>query len=105
MERNFRPGSVSRRNPLPPPIQRFDQDEGVKVVLRGTGTVKSFDSHKGFGWLIADTGAPHVFVHHSAIDMPGFRSLSYGQRVEFEICQTPRGPMAQRVRVIGSKGE
>lgn len=48
------------------------------------GTVKWFNSEKGYGFIATD-GGPDVFVHYSAIDMPGFRTLSEGDRVEFEV--------------------
>lgn len=64
-----------------------------------TGTVKWFSAEKGFGF-IAREGASDVFVHHSAIDMTGFRNLEEGQRVEFELTTTDKGEQAQSVRII-----
>ena len=63
------------------------------------GTVKWFNDAKGYGF-IAQEGGPDVFVHFSAIKMDGFRSLKEGERVEFEIEQSPKGPRANRVRGI-----
>ncbi|GAA3126941.1 hypothetical protein GCM10020254_87950 [Streptomyces goshikiensis] len=62
-----------------------------------SGTVKSWDAEKGYGFLSQDNG-PDVFVHFSAIQTNGYRSLEEGQRVEFEIGQGPKGPQADMVR-------
>lgn len=64
-----------------------------------TGTVKWFSAEKGFGF-IAREGGSDVFVHHSAIDMTGFRNLEEGQSVEFELTTTDKGEQAQSVRVV-----
>ena len=59
------------------------------------GTVKWFNSEKGYGFIAVDGGAD-VFVHYSAIQMDGYRSLEEGQRVEFEISQGQKGPAGGR---------
>ena len=64
-----------------------------------TGTVKWFNAEKGFGF-IASEGGPDVFVHFSAIQSDGYRSLDEGQAVEFEVVQGPKGPQAEAVRAI-----
>jgi cold shock protein len=64
------------------------------------GTVKWFNAEKGYGFIAVDGGAD-VFVHYSAIDMPGYKSLEENTRVEFEISQGQKGPQADSVRVIG----
>jgi CspA family cold shock protein len=64
------------------------------------GSVKWFNSEKGFGFIAQDGGGPDVFVHYSEIQGNGYRSLDEGQRVEFEIGQGPKGPQAQGVRVV-----
>jgi CspA family cold shock protein len=64
------------------------------------GTVKWFSPEKGFGFINVDGGGADVFVHFSAIDSGGFRSLDEDQRVEFEVTQGPKGPQAERVRVV-----
>ncbi|MCS7224461.1 MAG: cold-shock protein [Armatimonadetes bacterium] len=64
------------------------------------GTVKWFNETKGYGFIARDDGSD-VFVHYSAIEGQGFRSLRQGQRVEFEISTSPRGPRAEKVRIIG----
>ncbi|MPZ00010.1 MAG: cold-shock protein [Actinophytocola sp.] len=63
------------------------------------GTVKWFNAEKGFGF-IARTEGPDVFVHYSAIDGYGFRSLEENQRVEFELSQGDKGPQASNVRAL-----
>lgn len=64
---------------------------------RVTGTVKWFNDAKGFGFLAVE-GGKDVFVHHSAIDAEGFRSLTEGDKVEFSIEQGSKGPSAVNVR-------
>ena len=63
------------------------------------GTVKWFNEQKGFGFITQDEG-PDVFVHYSAIDASGFKSLSEGDAVEFEVTQGPKGPQARAVRKL-----
>ena len=64
------------------------------------GTVKWFNSEKGYGFIAVDNGAD-VFVHYSAIQMDGYKALEDGQRVEFEVTQGPKGPQADAVRLVG----
>jgi cold shock protein len=64
------------------------------------GTVKWFNADKGFGFISVDNGGPDVFVHFSAIQSSGYRSLEENQRVEFEIAQGAKGPQAEQVRPI-----
>ncbi|RCK70945.1 cold-shock protein [Desertihabitans brevis] len=61
------------------------------------GTVKWFNAEKGYGFIAVDGGGADVFVHYSAIDSHGFKTLDEGQRVEFETTQGPKGPQADRV--------
>jgi len=64
------------------------------------GTVKWFNADKGFGFISQDGGGPDVFVHFSAIQSSGYRSLEENQRVEFEITQGQKGPQAEQVRPV-----
>ncbi|HEX7918383.1 MAG TPA: cold-shock protein [Gemmatimonadales bacterium] len=64
-----------------------------------TGTVKWFNDAKGFGF-IAQEGGKDVFVHHTAINADGFRSLKEGERVEFDIVEGPKGLQAANVRKV-----
>ena len=65
-----------------------------------TGTVKWFDSGKGFGFIAPDDGSADVFVHYSAIQTNGFRTLEENQRVRFEIGQGNKGPQATDVTAV-----
>ena len=65
-----------------------------------TGKVKWFNDQKGFGFITPDDGSDDVFVHHTAIETQGFRSLREDQAVEFEISQGQKGPQAKNVNVI-----
>ena len=62
------------------------------------GTVKWFNAEKGYGFISQEDG-PDVFVHFSAIQMEGFRTLEENQKVEFEVTQGPKGPQAENVRL------
>jgi cold shock protein len=64
------------------------------------GTVKWFNSDKGFGFIKVDDSDDDVFVHFSAIEADGFRSLEENQRVEFDVKRGDRGQQAERVRLI-----
>ncbi|GAA2788494.1 cold-shock protein [Saccharopolyspora taberi] len=64
------------------------------------GTVKWFNAEKGFGFIAPDGGGPDVFVHYSAIDGGGFRSLDEDQQVTYEVSQGPKGPQADLVRAV-----
>ena len=61
------------------------------------GTVKWFSDQKGYGFVTPEDGSKDVFVHHSAIQGEGFKTLREGQQVEFEITQGPKGPQASNV--------
>jgi cold shock protein len=63
-----------------------------------TGTVKWFNDAKGFGFISQEGGGDDVFVHHTAIQTEGFRTLQEGQRVEFEVQKGPKGLQASNVR-------
>ena len=65
-----------------------------------TGSVKWFSAEKGFGFIVPDDGGKDLFVHHSNIDSSGFRSLTDGQRVQYESGQGKKGPEATKVRPI-----
>jgi CspA family cold shock protein len=71
----------------------------VRKCTVAQGTVKWFNSEKGYGFIAVD-GGQDVFVHFSAIQMDGYKALDDGQRVEFEIAQGQKGPQAEKVRVI-----
>jgi CspA family cold shock protein len=72
----------------------------VKEICMATGTVKWFNSEKGFGFIEQDGGGPDVFVHYSAITGGGYRELNEGQKVEFDVTQGQKGPQADNVRPL-----
>ncbi|CAM5402887.1 MULTISPECIES: cold-shock protein [Streptomyces] len=65
-----------------------------------TGTVKWFNAEKGFGFIAQEGGGPDVFVHYSAINANGFRSLEENQAVTFDVTQGPKGPQAENVNPL-----
>ena len=67
------------------------------------GVVKWFDVKKGFGFIEGPNGGKDVFVHYSSIEGEGFRSLKDGERVEYELADSDRGPQARSVRVVQSE--
>jgi CspA family cold shock protein len=66
-------------------------------MMRITGTVKWFNDQKGFGFITPEDGSKDCFVHHSAIQSQGFRTLSEGDKVEFDVTQGQKGPAAENV--------
>jgi CspA family cold shock protein len=65
--------------------------------MRSTGTVKWFNDQKGFGFITPENGQKDLFVHHSAIQGSGFKSLGEGDKVEFDVVQGQKGPAAENV--------
>ncbi len=71
-----------------------------RIHIMAQGTVKWFNADKGFGFIAQDGGGDDVFVHFSAIQTQGYKSLDEGQKVEFDVTQGPKGPQAENVRAI-----
>jgi CspA family cold shock protein len=81
-------------------LYRLPVGERISSMARITGTVKWFNDAKGFGFISRE-GGPDVFVHFSAIGGSGFKSLSEGDKVEFEVVQGQKGPQAADVTKVG----
>jgi cold shock protein len=64
------------------------------------GTVKWFNAEKGFGFIAQEDGGDDVFVHYSAIQSQGYKSMEENQKVEFDVTQSPKGPQAENVRPL-----
>jgi CspA family cold shock protein len=69
--------------------------------MRTKATVKWFNNEKGFGFITPEGGAKDCFVHHSAIQGDGYKSLDEGEQVEFDVVQGQKGPAAENVSRIG----
>lgn len=80
--------------------QHGRRDTGILSPDRSTGVVKWFNDAKGYGFITVDGGGKDCFVHFSAISAEGFKSLKEGDRVEFSIEESPKGPQATEVAVI-----
>ena len=70
--------------------------------MRTTGTVKWFNDSKGFGFIAPQEGSQDIFVHHTAIQGSGFKSLTEGEQVEFDLVEGQKGPAAENVTRLGN---
>jgi cold shock protein len=78
-----------------------DKNKYRSSGMRTNGTVKWFNETKGFGFITPESGEKDCFVHHSAIQGNGFKTLAEGERVEFDIVQAQKGPAAENVVRLG----
>jgi cold shock protein len=92
-DRPFAGGTAHRHEGIIPKEQ---------VRMRTTGTVKWFNDAKGFGFITPENGQKDCFVHHSAIQADGYKSLAEGDRVEFDIVQGQKGPAAENVSKLST---
>jgi CspA family cold shock protein len=92
-------GITVRGAPLGDAARRREQflAQEFHQMARITGTVKWFNDAKGFGFITPENGEKDCFVHHTAIQAQGFKSLAEGERVEFDVVQGQKGPAAQNV--------
>ena len=81
-------------------LREHHAGEGKGNATVASGTVKWFNAEKGFGFISQPDGGADVFVHHTAIQMNGFRSLEEGQAVEFELQEGPKGLQAVNVTAV-----
>jgi CspA family cold shock protein len=93
-------GSPQRGNPGLRTVRNAEGIQAWDWKDMAQGTVKWFNSEKGFGFIAPDGDGPDVFVHYSAISAEGYRSLDENQRVEFETTQGQKGPQAENVRPL-----
>ena len=97
------PACTVPRNRPSPGWGRTGAGPGARIeqpgVVVAQGTVKWFNAEKGYGFIAVDGGSD-VFVHYSAIQSDGYKSLEEGQRVEFEVTQGQKGPQADQVRAV-----
>lgn len=75
---------------------------GTRGMGMATGTVKWFNTSKGYGFITPSNGGDDVFAHYSAIEMEGYKTLKEGQQVEFEIQDGPKGPQASHIRALAT---
>ncbi len=93
------------RSDVSPPLARVAEvatlvpKTGVTSDM-AQGTVKWFNAEKGFGFIAQEDGGDDVFVHYSAIQSQGYKSLDENQKVEFDVTQGPKGPQAENVRAL-----
>ena len=85
---------------MPQHPSRIESNAAEVLQQMATGVVKWFSDEKGFGFITPDDGGQDAFVHFSAIQGDGFRTLAEGAKVEYELGESGKGPQATNVRVI-----
>jgi CspA family cold shock protein len=91
-----RPRRQRRGHPAATAAEEYQQKDSIMA----TGTVKWFNSEKGFGFIAPDDGSADVFAHFSAIAGGGYRSLEEAQKVEYDVASSPKGPQAENIRPL-----
>ena len=90
-DREFQEVTSCGSSAIPTTTKRMEQK------MRSRGTVKWFNDQKGFGFITPEDGTKDLFVHHSAIQAEGFKSLAEGESVEFDVVEGAKGPAAENV--------
>lgn len=91
---------LTRGIPPHPLVKVYYSSYKEDIMSKKRGTVKWFNDSKGFGFITPEEGGKDLFVHHTNIVSEGFRSLSEGQQVEFEVGQGPKGEHATQVTAV-----
>jgi CspA family cold shock protein len=97
-------GHIGREQTVVGQVRKHGTPDAIEEEvpsMRTIGKVKWFNDAKGFGFITPENGQKDCFVHHSAIQGKGFKSLAEGERVEFDVVQGQKGPAAENVTKIG----
>jgi CspA family cold shock protein len=96
------PQSVERRSLNKKQAAQPPDKASEDRTIMATGIVKWFSNAKGYGFISPDEGGDDIFAHFSAIEMEGYKSLKEGQRVEFDVCNGPKGLQANKIMLANA---